>query len=249
MQGFLAASGWALLGASSLVVGAAVGFLVKLPQKVVALVMAGGAGVLISAVSFDLVGHAVKQGGLGPTAAGFLGGALLFTLADFAIDHLGGAHRTRSGFDEKASMGKASEGVGLALAAGALLDGIPESIALGISTHGGHGVSVMMLAAIFLSNLPEGLSSAAGMKRAGHSARFVFGMWVGIALLSALAAGVGHLALRGASGQVLAVINSVAAGGILAMLVDTMIPEAAQQSPRFAGLVTAAAFLLGVALD
>jgi ZIP family zinc transporter len=105
-----------------------------------------------------------------------------------------------------------------------------------------------MLAAVFISNVPEGLSSVAGMKANGRSARYVFGVWGGIALISGLAALVGYAALDGVSPAVLAVITAVAAGAILAMLADTMIPEAFEQAHVLTGLITALGFLTALAV-
>ena len=119
---------------------------------------------------------------------------------------------------------------------------------LGLSLLGGGGVSPAILAAIFISNVPEGLSSAAGMQQAGRSARYVFGVWGGIALASGLAALVGYLALDGVPAGVVAAITAVAAGAILAMLADTMIPEAFERTHALTGLITAFGFLTALAV-
>jgi ZIP family zinc transporter len=132
---------------------------------------------------------------------------------------------------------------------GALLDGIPESIVIGVSLLAGQGVSVVALAAVFLSNVPEGLSSAAGMRRAGRGPAYVFGVWGGIALASAVAAGIGYIAFAGVAPGYVAAVNAVAAGAILAMIADTMIPEAFETAHEYAGLVTAAGFLAAFALS
>lgn len=132
---------------------------------------------------------------------------------------------------------------------GALLDGIPESVVLGLSVLDGGGVGVTVLAAVFISNVPEGLSSSAGMKRAGRGARYVFGVWVGIAVAGGGAAMLGCLVLEGASPQVIASITAVAAGGILAMIADTMIPEAFERTRVFTGLITTLGFLAAFTLQ
>ncbi len=232
---------WGLAAGGALVLGAAVAWFVRVPQKVVAGVMAFGAGVLISALAFDLVDDAERTGGLAVTAAGFLGGAVAYVAANVALARHGARHRKRSGDQQPRAD---AEGSGAAIAVGALLDGVPESVVLGLSLLGGGGVGVPVLAAIAISNLPEGLSSAAGMKRGGRSARYVFGVWGGIALASGLAAALGALLLQGASGGVVAAITAVAAGAILAMVADTMIPEAFERTHLYAGLLATVGFLL-----
>jgi zinc transporter, ZIP family len=246
---WLEAGLWGLVGGAALVLGAAVAWLVRVPAQIVAGIMAFGAGVLISALAFELVDEAVQEGGAIATGVGFLAGAIVYVAANALLDRHGARHRKRSG-EQQPSEGD-QPGSGAAIAIGALLDGIPESVVLGVSLIGGGGVGTAVLAAIFISNVPEGLSSAAGMKRAGRSARYVFGVWIGIAVISGLAALVGYVALDGVSPAVLAVITAVAAGAILAMLADTMIPEAFERAHVLTGLITALGFLtaLGVHLS
>lgn len=230
---WLQAGGWGLLSGSALLIGAALGYGADIPRRVVAGVMAFGSGVLISALSFELMDEAYKTGGLAATAFGFLAGAILYTGADRLLARYG--HRSHDG--------------GSAIALGALLDGIPESIVIGLSLLKGGIVSSVTVAAIFLSNLPEGLSSAAGMKAAGHSPRSIFGIWGGIALSSGLAAIAGYSLFRTAAPETVAATTAVAAGAILAMLVDTMIPEAFDDAHEYAGLITVLGFLTAFALS
>ena len=244
---WIAAGLWGLLAGGALVIGAAIGYFFKIPQRVVATVMAFGSGVLISALSFELMEEAYRRGGFGSTALGFIGGAAVFTVANIILAKQGAKHRKRSGEHQKEE--NKDSGGGLAIAVGALLDGIPESIVIGLSLIAGGSVSLVAVVAIFLSNLPEGLSSSAGMKKAGRSAVYIFGIWTSIALASGISAIVGYTVFSGFSENVIAATNAVAAGAILAMLVDTMIPEAFETAHNFAGLATVLGFLAAFALD
>ena len=247
MPQWLEAGLWGLLGGGALVLGAAIAWRVPVSPGVVAGIMAFGAGVLISALAFDLVDEAERSGGLLPTALGFLGGAGVYVVANVVLAHRGARHRKRSG-DQQAAEAK-TQGSGAAIAVGALLDGVPESVVLGLSLLGGGGIGVAVLVAVFISNVPEGLSSAAGMKRAGRSARYVFGVWGGIALASGLAALLGNLLLRDASPATISVITAVAAGAILTMIADTMIPEAFERSGVYTGLIATIGFLTAFTVE
>ncbi|RYY13775.1 MAG: ZIP family zinc transporter, partial [Alphaproteobacteria bacterium] len=239
VNGAIIAGFWGFVGGSALLLGAGIAWFTQLPQRLVAGVMAIGAGVLISAVAFDLMDEAYKQGGFLATAAGFIVGGVAYTASNVALSRRGARHRKRSGSGSHIQQphADAPEGgdTGLAIAVGALLDGIPESVVIGVSLLGGSGVSAATVAAVFLSNIPEGLSSAAGMKKAGRSAAYVFGVWGTIAAVSGVAALLGNLLLADAGPETLAAVTAVAAGAILAMLVDTMIPEATESTHDYSG--------------
>jgi ZIP family zinc transporter len=242
MPQWLVAGLWGLVGGAALLVGAGVGWRAKVPPRVVAWVMAFGAGVLISALAFELVGEATENGGLLAAASGFAVGAVAYVGANALLATRGARHRKRSG-DQQPSEDE-QQGSGSAIALGALLDGIPESVVLGLGLVAGGAVSPAMLAAVFISNVPEGLSSSAGMKRGGRSAGYVFGVWGVIAGVSGLSAGLGYLLLQGASPGTVAFITTIAAGAILAMVADTMIPEAFEDAHVLTGLITTAGFLV-----
>lgn len=238
---------WGLVSGGALVVGAAIAWFVRVPRLVIAAIMAFGAGVLVSALSFELVDEAERTGGLGATVVGLLVGAGAYVAANVALARRGARHRKRSG-DQQPSEGQVS-GSGAAIAIGALLDGVPESTVLGLSLTGGEGVGLAVLAAILLSNLPEGLSSAAGMKRSGRSAAFVFGVWSAIAVASGIAGLLGYVVFAGAPGGTVAVITALAAGAILAMVVDTMVPEAFEETGLYNGALCVLGFISAFAIS
>lgn len=247
MPTWLEAGLWSLLGGGALVLGALVAWSVRVPQTVIASVMAIGSGVLISAVAFDLMAEAADTGGLPATPVGFVGGALAYVAANAALARRGARHRKRSGGQQPSEDERS--GSGAAIAVGALLDGVPESVVLGLGLLGGGSVSSSVLAAVVISNVPEGLSSAAGMKRNGRSAGYVFGVWGGIALASGVAALVGYAALGDAPPEAIAVITAVAAGAILTMIADTMIPEAFERTRTWTGVIASLGFLLAFAVE
>ncbi len=236
---------WGLLGASSLVAGAAVAYLVSLPRWLTAGIMSFGCGVLISAVAYDLLEDGYQEGGILAIVAGALVGSVAYAIADHIVSKKGAHHRKQSGNQQR----QASKGGGMAIAVGSLLDGIPESVVLGLSLLSGKGVSVAMLAAIFLSNFPEGLSSAVGMRNAGRSASYVFGLWITITALSGLSSLCGAAFLEGASPQLTAAVNAVAAGALLTMVVNTMIPEATEVEQKITGVLVVIGLLVAFSLS
>jgi ZIP family zinc transporter len=233
---------WGALGAGALVVGAAFALAVPIPRHVLGLIMAVGSGVLISAVAFDLVEEAVDTAhGVGGVAVGLAAGALTFFVGDAVIDRMGGDKRKSSG-------GEQAEGSGLAIVLGAVLDGIPESIVLGIGLLAGTGVSVAFIVAVFVSNLPEGIAATTGLKASGWAPRRVIGLWLLVALVSALASLAGFAVFDDASNWTIAFVLAFAGGAVLTMLADTMMPEAFEHGGRQVGLMTTAGFAFAFAL-
>lgn len=240
-MGALAAGFWGFVGGASLLIGALVGIYANASRHTIATIMALGAGVLISSVAFELMDEAYRLGGFDASAFGLLLGALAFFFADRQVNRRGGTRRKNSADKQGDSA--------TAIAIGALLDGIPESAAIGISLLGGGEISAALVAAVFLSNVPEGMSSASGMKQAGRSIPHIIGLWGGVTMVSAVAALLGYFFLAGAPANVVASIQSFAAGAILTMLASTMMPEAFEEGGEVVGLVTAVGFLLSFVLS
>lgn len=238
----LEAALWGFVGGGALLVGALIGLFVPTTLRAIGLVMGFGAGVLISAVAFELTSEAFELGGTDAVSAGLALGALAFFAGDELVDRRGGDGRKRSG-------GEQESGNPLAIVLGALMDGIPESVAIGISLLAGDGVGVAVVAAVFLSNVPEALSAAVGLEKAGHSKRWILALWGAVALVSALAAALGYALLGDASKDLVAGISAFAAGAILVMLADTMMPEAFKHGGKAVGLVTALGFALAFLLS
>lgn len=237
----LTAGFWGFVGGASLVVGALLGLYTRASRRLIGLIMAAGAGVLIATVTFELMDEAFRVGGFDASACGLLLGALTFFAADYAVSHFGGAHRKRS-------HGQPENSSAMALVVGALLDGIPESTAIGISLIHGGAVSWAMVAAVFLSNVPESMSASVGMKKDGRSTRYILLLWSGVVLTSTISALLGYYFLAGASGNIIGGIQAFAAGAILTMLASTMMPEAYDEGGAAVGLVTTLGFLAAFAL-
>jgi zinc transporter, ZIP family len=232
---------WGLVAASSLVIGALVVFVRTPRPRLLGLIMAFGAGVLISAVAYELVADAIDSGGdYWPVALGLGAGAIVFYVGDVVIDRMGGAKRKSSARED--------DGSPLALSLGIVLDGIPESIALGLTILAGEGVSAAMLAAVFISNLPESIAATTGFERSGHSRRWILGLWLAIVAVSGLASLGGYVLLDGASSQSIAFVLAFAGGAVLTMLADTMMPEAFEYGGPAVGLITTLGFGVAVAI-
>jgi ZIP family zinc transporter len=238
----IAALGWGALAASSLVLGALLAYARPWSSRQVGLVLAFGAGALISAISFELAAEGIAIGSLGATAIGLGAGALTYFVLDGLIAKRFSAGRGRAG-----RAGGSDPGTALAL--GAFLDGIPEQLVLGIALAAGEGVGVGLLVAIFVSNLPEAIGSASEMRESGGRRAKVLGLWLGVAGVCVLSSVAGYAVGDVTSGELRAGIDGFAAGALLVMLIDSMIPEASRESGRVAGLVTTFGFAVATALS
>jgi ZIP family zinc transporter len=235
------AFGWGALGAAALLIGALVAYLLSPSRRVIAVVMALGTGLLIGSVSYELVDDALEHQAVAWVALMVLVGAATFTVGDWLLERGGGG-------DRKDPTGAQTEGSPLAIVLGSVLDGIPESFVLGLTVLQG-GVSVSLLAGVVLSNLPEGMSSSSGLKAAGWPQGRVVLMWSAVVLVSALAAAAGYALLDPASGRTGALVQAFAAGALLAMLADTLLPEAYAVEGVLTGPLVVAGFAVSLALS
>ena len=237
-----AAFGWGTLAASSLVIGAIIALLFRIGLRTIGLIMAFGSGVLISAISFDLVQEAVdKSSGHGWVVGGFFAGCLVFFGGDWLIDRLGGSQR-------KDPSGSQDGGSALSIVLGSVLDGIPESMVIGLTIFEGGAVGAAYLAAVFISNLPESISSTSGLLSSGWVKSRILWMWIGITVVSALASMAGYGLFQDSSPETVALVLTFAAGAILTMLANTMMPEAFEHGGRWVGVVTTLGFAVGFAV-
>ena len=221
------------MAGGALLVGALIAWFVRVPKQIVAVIMAFGSGVLISALAFDLVEEAAEQGGFWPAMAGFLSGAIVYVAANVLLDRVNARNRRGGG---------ESPGTGTGIAIGALLDGIPETAVLGLSMVAGGQLSIPVLLAIIISNIPEGLASTAELKSDKRGAKYVFTLWIGIAVACALSSLAGFVLLQPVPPAGTAFVTAIAAGAILAMICDTMIPEAFRDAKAITGLIATIGF-------
>lgn len=240
---WLQATGWGVLSASGLLVGALSGYYTSLRHTTIARTMTFAAGVLLAVVAVDLVISARGAASLHWIVIGLLCGAAVFSSVNWLLSRRGAQHRKRCGECVKQPGEEEQPGSGLAIAAGTFLDGVPEGVVLALDMlhHGVPGLGTV--AAFFLANIPEALSSSAGMRWAKRSARYVFGMWIGIVLMIGIAAAVAGHVFGGAGPAVRGTIEAFAAGAILALVSETMIPEAFHGSPQFNGLLLVVGFV------
>jgi ZIP family zinc transporter len=230
-----AISGFSLLGGGALIRVAKPG------RRMVALAMAFGAGVLIASLSYGLMEEAYRHGGLDAGAVGLAGGALLYYLAHlFLLRHprFRGSHFT-------APPGRLGASVSIVTAA--VMDGLPEQFALGVGLKLGSNLSLLVLLAILLSNLSEAVVATPELARERGIAG-TLRLWAVIGVLSTAATLLGYLVAEQVSGDVLGFLLAFAAGAVLAMLADTLLPEAFRRGGRLTSLATTAGFLLAFLL-
>lgn len=233
---------WGGVSGSAVLFGALAAMFLPIRKKMIGYIMAFGTGVLIGAAAYELLGESIHDGGIIPTSIGFITGAITFTALDYIVSKKGASDRKRSG-QKAASTG------GIVIFIGTIMDAIPESIMIGASLLEQQSVSFLLVAAIFISNFPEGLSSTAGMKKSGYSKMKIFLLWVSVLVISALASLTGYLFLDGASTEIISGIAGFAGGAIIAMVAATMMPEAYEESGPMTGLIAALGLLASLILD
>lgn len=237
------AFGWGLAAGLSLVIGGAIARRMPISRRLLGLIMAFGAGVLISAVAYELVHEAFEtSAGDGGVALGLLAGSAVFFFGEVLIDRLGGTAEAGT------SEGYATQ-AGRALVLGIILNGIPESFVLGLTVLEAGAVSAAFLVAVFLSNLPEAIAATTALGRAGRDTMRIMRFWVLVALGFGATSAAGYVLLDGASSRTVAFVLAFAGGAVLTMLANTMMPEALHHGGRLAGLVTTAGFALAFGIS
>lgn len=229
------------IAAGALAVGAVIAYLWPPRVRLTAIIMALGSGLLIGSVAYDLVADADIALETGPIAVSLLAGAMCFVLGSRLIERRGGRRR------KSPSGPPSANDAPLAIVFGSALDGIPESFVLGLSVlHG--GVSIPLLVGISLSNLPEGMAASTGLRAQGWPARRTFGLWGVVVLVSAMSAVAGHELLTSDDGTLTGLAQTFAAGALLAMVADTMVPEAYEIERWWTGALVVAGFSLSLVI-
>jgi len=247
------------IASSALLLGAAVGARVRIPERVLASMLAFAAGALITALTFELFEDSYEMGGLWRAALGLAVGAVVFTVLSALLDRMAEGHAKEERGSEKLDLGAAASdrkaspasttgAAGLALLGAATLDGVPESLALGVSL-GETGGGLALLAAIFVSNFPEALVGSASMRTQGRSNAYTLGLWGICAVLCTLAVLLGAGPLANTSEETLSLPLAFAAGAVLAALADTVMPEAYEKGGPAVALSTTAGFTLSFVLS
>jgi ZIP family zinc transporter len=204
--------------------------------------MSFGTGVLIGAASFELLTESIREDGVLTTSIGFLSGAFVFTISELFITKKGGNERKRT-------KKRSDNHSGLSIFIGTIIDAIPESVIIGVSLLEQGTVSYLMVIAVFLSNFPEGLSSTVGLKKDGYSKKTLLIMWLIVVLLASLSSLLGFSLLQDASTTLLSFISAFAAGGIMAMVASTMMPEAFEEGGAIVGLISSFGLLCSLLLS
>ncbi|PFA62104.1 hypothetical protein CN378_21015 [Bacillus sp. AFS015802] len=232
---------WGGAASLSLLIGAFMGIFLHIPKKVVAYIMALGTGLIIGSATFDLLSEAEGKADLLYLISMFLLGALIFTLFEIFISKKGGSERKRS---KKNPHGHS----GLAIYVGTIMDAIPESIIIGVSFIESQSMQWVFIIAIFISNLPESLSSSIGLKLDQYSTKKILYLWGSVVILSSLSSMLGYVFLQNAPESTSYIIGAFGAGGLLAMVSSTMMPEAYEEGGPIVGFLSSLGIILSFIL-
>jgi zinc transporter, ZIP family len=243
-----AALAWGGVSSAGLLVGAIVGSFSRMPHHAIAMAMSVGAGLLLAGVSLKVAADAIRTAGPVAAALSLLLGAALFSASNALLSRFGAAHRKRCGDCIQQPAESQQPGSGVAIALGNAIDGLPEALVLGIALRD-RVVPLALVFAFSVGNLPEALSSAAGMRVAGRSYTYIFLLWSAIAIGATVAIAAGYLGFGSLSEAWPPRLQAFGAGALLAMTAETMIPEAFHNSPRFSGLLAAIGFGLLLLVD
>jgi zinc transporter, ZIP family len=211
--------------------------------------MAFGAGVLIAALTFSLIEEAYNLvNDLVPVVLGFTLGGLSYSIANYILNKKSSTKNRKRSHGENAGGGKNASGIALMI--GSLMDNIPENMALGISLVAGGGtVNIVLIAAIFISNFPEGLASSQGMKNNGKSIKKILLLWLVVVAIGTISSAIGFSVLANVNKYIVSIALSYASGAILVMLAESMIPEAFEEGGESKiGLATMAGFAVAFVL-
>lgn len=231
---------WGFLATSSLIIGGLLASWFSLSKRSLGIIMAFGAGALISAVAFELTFEAIKLAkDTYFAASGFFTGAFTFFISDLLIEKMGAK-------DRKAINASHQSNLVIPMVLAIILDGVPESIIIGLGIFEEGSVSLAMMVAVFISNLPEAIAGTSGMKAGGWSRKKILMLWFIIALVCAVATVAGFSLFSGATDNWLSFIQAFAGGAILMMLANTMIPEAYEHGGKLAGVFTVLGFAVSV---
>jgi ZIP family zinc transporter len=239
----IAAILWSALATGTLLIGMAIAYRNMVSPKWTGLIMAFGSGAIISAAAYQLVLGAVadEKEKFALVGLGIAAGALTFYFADKWVDRLGGAERMD--FD-----GGQAGGSGTGILLGSLLDGVPESLVLGLSLVHSPQVSLAFIFAVAISNIPQGLGGTAGMLSSGWSRQKITRLWLAVCGMSILAAALGYGIAQLLSGVTGAVVDAFAAGALLVMLTDSMIPDSFEHGGKETGLFLVLGFSTALAM-
>lgn len=234
---------WATVSISGIVIGAYVGTKFQFMHSSIAKTMAIAAGLLIAAATIELVNEAVENISLIFAVPALLAGALGFSLGNNYLNNLGAKNRKRCGECASQASEQEKPGSGLAITLGTAMDAIPESIVLGLSFFT-IGINYSLILAIALGNLPEALSGSVGMLHAGRSKKWIFKIWGSVALLSIFLTILGYVLAESLSPPIVGFLQLFGAGALIAMVSETLIPEAFHESPKYSGTLVAIGFVL-----